>query len=50
MTIPSMKVSLRFLHIQGEDFFKLVGSIVNKMEIINLRKRNTFNIVQGSKC
>ena len=31
-------------------FFKLVGSIVNNMERIITRKRNTNNIVQCSKC
>ena len=31
---------------QPFDFFKLVGSIVNNMERINTRKRNTINIVQ----
>ena len=30
---------------QPFDFFKLVGSIVNNMERINTRKRNTINIV-----
>ena len=31
-------------------FLKLVGLIVNNMERINTRKRNTINIVQCSKC
>ena len=35
---------------QSFDFFKLVASIVNNMERINTRKRNTINIVQCSKC
>ena len=35
---------------QSFDFFKLVASIVNNMERINTRKRNTTNIVQCSKC
>ena len=34
---------------QPFDFLKLVGSIVNNMERINTRKRNTINIVQCSK-
>ena len=32
------------------EFLKLVDSIVNNMERINTRKRNTINIVQYSKC
>ena len=32
-------------------FFKLVGSIVNNMERINTRKRNTINTInQYSEC
>ena len=37
-----------FLEIQ-EDFLKLVGSIVNIIERINVRKRDTINIVQRLK-
>ena len=37
-----------FLEIQ-EDFWKLVGSIVNTIERINARKRDTINIVQCLK-
>ena len=31
-------------------FLKLVGSIMNNMERINVRKRNTINIIYRSKC
>ena len=31
-------------------FFKLVGSLLSNMERINVRKRDTTNVVQFSKC
>ena len=37
-----------FLEIQ-EDFLKLVGSIVNIIERINVRKRDTIKVVQCLK-
>ena len=48
---PSTKMEVRscFSEIQEWNFLKLFGLIVTHMERIKARKRNTINIVQGSK-